>query len=639
MSRTNGTHQRGGIQLIEVKSTRDQQNEWCVPTEARAFLSQLKGPIVVVVFCGDYRQGKSYAAGRCVGDLSQFEFSDSSVAKTKGIRMSTVPIPGTNVYVIDTEGLNDTQSTTTLNAYIMSLSILFADKVIFNFKHALTQDSIDRLSVGVETVKTLIDRQESKEAKSILTQCKPELLLLLRDKQLAFRNEKDEEITHKQYLEYSLSGSDTGRHLKDELERLFSRRDLYSLPIPTANQKDLVDMKHTSTQFETQMTGFIGYLKNTPSKMLDGAPMTGSVLLSLADSFCSILSRNEIPQLLTVAENMRMVRINEAVDQELDRFKLALTDTANAEPKLTFWTLGSIQQELAKSIKYAETEPVFKERGVWNTFITKAMQWIVKASQLKLERWQQQIDATSSASDIVDLLPEALQPAINKLTQQITAQQEALDRITEERDALQKTIEYGESLRCFDSSELGTDAGRNEPLANDTAEAFEQLKIRNEELQQEITGLRLIEENFKVSLASSLAQMKKDLVAKGNALQAAEMRKQEADAELKSVQEHMVTLTEKVSTLEAEKTITMKQLQALGAEKACEGNKRKVAELHLTQLKQTAELTLQENKRLKADSATQTGELRKKVRDCEQELTTLRMLNMLRTSVQATNPD
>jgi len=618
MTTENGT----AIQLIAVsKNEEDECEQWCLPDEAREFLSKLKGPIRLIVFVGNYREGKSYAAGRFVGDLNQFAFSNSSAAKTKGIRMSTKPMKDSNnncYYVIDTEGLNDTQSTLSLNAYIMSLSILFSCKVIYNFKHAITSDNLDRFASAICTVKELLKKQQATpNATSLLTESKPELLWLLRDHTLELRDSKENVLSPNEYLEHSLAGSKNGLALRDELDALFSKRELVTLPLPAANAKDLVDMKNNNLQFENALSTLIQYVKHTPPKMVDGAEMTGPVLISMADTFCKILSRGDVPQLLTVSENIRMVRLKEAVDYELDRFKAVMNDLSTPEPKLVFWGMDTMYDETERVAKSAAKTAIFKEAGATRMLLLKCLEWVRNMSRMKAQRWAENVEA--AGTDMLHLMPETMRPIWKSLSEKLATMEDLVAERTRERDELQKTLEYSQSLQSSASEVAG-------PTLDETE--VEALKTENARLNQEVDVLKMMDAQFQKRIDTSITKLKSDLVVKQEALATAEQRLVDLESDLKTSRERVEDCLAKMATFDQERSITTQEIKQLSATAALESHKRQLAENHLNGERAKANEAGTQVKRLKSEHATQVAALRAQLTSAELDLKTLKMAHM-----------
>ena len=96
-----------------------------VPKSAIETLGRLTRPLRIVAVCGKYRSGKSTLLGRLLGGgngSTPFTVGHTVNACSKGICCAL--IPGTDVLLLDTEGLLSPDSSSTHDTRIFALALV-----------------------------------------------------------------------------------------------------------------------------------------------------------------------------------------------------------------------------------------------------------------------------------------------------------------------------------------------------------------------------------------------------------------------------------------------------------------------------------------------------------------------------------
>ena len=272
------TFHGGPLPFITISPT---TGECLVEEYAAKILSQIKGRIAVIAVAGMFRTGKSFLMNRLIGMQDGFEIGPSVNPCTKGIWIWGQPVQlGEDYYAIlmDTEGLGSGNKAS-VDAIILTLSVLGSSYFIYNSVGALSETSIDQLAVISSVAKAVIGNTSAFTA--------PSFLWVLRDFNLRLVDEADQPVSARDYLENALREKTA---VRESIKQLFPERDCITMPRPLENESDL---RHINkVPFEALRAGFRNQIENFVEKVYTSIEpkRMGSVFLD-GQSFCQLISQ------------------------------------------------------------------------------------------------------------------------------------------------------------------------------------------------------------------------------------------------------------------------------------------------------------------------------------------------------------
>lgn len=396
-------------QLISIKFLDDtKQASFYVPEETIQYLSEVKHGLNLVCAVGGYRTGKSALLNQLCGDPNTFPTSNGSQACTRGIHMATKSITSNHLVFMDTEGLGALQSTIDIDSRILACAMLFSAKVYFFATGKIDTKVFESLQCAVGTAQWLRDSLSEKTNNIVQ---KPQFVLILKDVSLQLRDNDGNEISPSDYLEQSLNDycDKTSSDLKHALDALFSERHCLKMCIP-CKESDMKDMKDLFPEYKRDL----GLVKqnayhNTKPKLLDGSmPMTGPMLVNLAEALCSALNQPGAPKLMSVWDAAMYQIACEKRNQLISKCVRTLESSSckTEAPEMLYIPLAQIQvlfEELLKS--YGEQTPKVRSEienlhqifvalftSVHNTQSARRVEFLqhIENWQLKAECRQQQ---------------------------------------------------------------------------------------------------------------------------------------------------------------------------------------------------------------------------------------------------------
>jgi len=471
------------LQFINIKRADQTHSQWSVAPEAEEYLSKLRTPIRVVCYCGDYRHGKSYLAGRSVNDTHHFKTSSGVQPQTRGLQLSSKFMQGTNILALDSEGLNSPDSTITLDTQIMALAVLFSSKVIYNCPNKISSQSLDGLQCAIDCAQWLAEKTATDNKANSQQRQKPQLLWLLRDFTLKLEDGGKNPMTPSAYLETALQQGNNSKVLQDSLSQLFEHRCCIPLPPPTSNTHDLVEMKNLTPAFENGVSAVLDNIRSTPAKLIDGAEMTGPVLLTMAKTMCTLLSQGGAPQLQTVWESVRATRILEARTLVLEQFTARLSGLSTPDVKLLSWSMEEVIKELKQALAVWDAHPCEKKSSDSSSLVVTCLEHVMRASQCKVEAWRQQIE--KAAPDVEHLLPHDLRQVLRPILVEC-------EKLREENVAVK--LEHDNLLVTLDDLKKAQHPSLTHALANE--DELHRMRDECESLQTQLTQASLLQSAF-----------------------------------------------------------------------------------------------------------------------------------------------
>ena len=233
------------IKLVDIK----EDGLFEITSEGISFLSSLKNQsIAVLSVTGPYRSGKSFLANLIMNNMAGFKVGATINACTKGLWVWGRPIPlskNRKLIVLDSEGLGSVEKDRTgnIDMKIFTLSVLLSSCLIYNTKHAISEDKIEELSNAANLSKRInISKDKKKNMQLDFGDFFPDLIWVLRD----FSLDRGR-LSPKEYLEQCLQrvdvrtieGGETKNVCRDIITRNFKHRDCYTLVVPTTDEAKL----------------------------------------------------------------------------------------------------------------------------------------------------------------------------------------------------------------------------------------------------------------------------------------------------------------------------------------------------------------------------------------------------------------
>ncbi len=278
--------------------------QYSVTNEAKEFLGNAHASTILipVSIVGIYRSGKSTILNM-ICPSQPFPTSDNVKPQTLGLWMSKILYPIDKdkfILFIDSEGLGATSATESHDFNIFSLCILLCSKIIFNSKGALDTKSFHELQFAANIANLIKTNSEFKLGET-------SLLWVLRDFELKLKSNKNENepISAAEYLEEKLH--EMPLEFSESMKLLFQKRSCITVAPPNSRVVDIKNIKNLNPGFLNAIDLVKKDVFSTSVKEIgiNKIPMNGSMLLSMALSFCEVLnSKNVVPQLQSTWDNL-----------------------------------------------------------------------------------------------------------------------------------------------------------------------------------------------------------------------------------------------------------------------------------------------------------------------------------------------
>lgn len=464
-----------------------------VTNKARALLSspsyQNDNGLSVVSVVGTYRSGKSFLLNRIAGQDDMFQTSPTTNAQTRGIWISRQLLSG-HILVMDTEGISSTDSNASHDTAIFALSILLSSLCLYNNSGPLTSASLNDLQLAGKVASLLKSHSKFSSATHA-----PRLGIVLRDFRLRMvSSDPSKSVDPNTYLETSLQKLNP--ELAASLKALFPQRDLLPVPPPPSLDEedrscDLKTVYHTqSCPWSRGLHSVVQYVnRSAVHKQVNGMPLSGKMLINLADGICAALNQGGMPSLDGVWNLLseRQGRIALENVQELassSRAQLVGSDSHSAVFK---WT-----QEL---------------RDVYSSKLLDAItpSQLVQLDQgLELQLRQLDSDKAKQQSQLICAFGQCL-TSVDELKQSVFD-----DTVFRQRFP-RPWIETGQAVFTACSTQLKTLEGQvqvhRQEIAKKDAKLHQQMKKYTQEIQQSRAELqeeqirkRKMETDFKTML-------------------------------------------------------------------------------------------------------------------------------------------
>lgn len=281
-----------------------------VEQEAHAFLESLQGPVTVCSVVGNYRTGKSFLLNKLVGGSSTFMVSGTTASCTKGLwimRRTLQSSDGTNVLIVDTEGLGSMSATETHDLRVFSLALLLSSTFLYNSTGAITEATLNNLSlVASLTEHVRMTAGDAATDASALAECFPHFVYVARDFSLQLVGERGEEVDSTTYLNQSLrvrGDADSSKNkVRNAINKLFPthKRSCVCMVRPCTNESDLQNLPNLSNdqlrpEFLDKVNKIRDTISSTPAANHGGMSVTGPLLARLACLYVDAINDGAIP--------------------------------------------------------------------------------------------------------------------------------------------------------------------------------------------------------------------------------------------------------------------------------------------------------------------------------------------------------
>ena len=321
------------IKLVDIKES----GLFEITSEGISFLSSLKNQTIAVLsVTGPYRSGKSFLANLIMNNMAGFKVGATINACTKGLWVWGRPIPlskNRKLIVLDSEGLGSVEKDRTgnIDMKIFTLSVLLSSCLIYNTKHAISEDKIEEISNAANLSKRInISKDTKKNMQLDFGDFFPDLIWVLRD----FSLDRGR-LSPKEYLEQCLQrvdvrtieGGETKNVCRDIITRNFKHRDCYTLVVPTTDEAKLrnLDNEPQSSlrkEFLDQVQRMILSIKdNIKPKKINNIELDGEALFGLLQIYVECINNEESPVILSALENVLLAKAKNISENAYDIFK------------------------------------------------------------------------------------------------------------------------------------------------------------------------------------------------------------------------------------------------------------------------------------------------------------------------------
>ena len=337
----NNNYRDRPIHLVDIK----EDGMFEITSEGIGFLSSLKNQkIAVLSITGPYRSGKSFLANLIMNKMAGFKVGSTINACTKGLWVWGRPIPlenGRSLVVIDCEGLGSVEKDRTgnIDMKLFTLSVLLSSTIIYNTKHAISEDKIEELSNAANLTKRInIAKDDKKSIGLDYADFFPELIWVLRD----FSLDRGD-LSSKEYLEQCLKNVDitniedgeSKNICREIITKNFRRRDCYTLVMPSTDEAKLRNLDNEPysslrPEFTSQVEDMINKIKSTirPKKVAN-VELDGEAMFGLLQAYVEDINNEENPVILSALENVLLSKEKNISENIYEKFRNDITEKIN----------------------------------------------------------------------------------------------------------------------------------------------------------------------------------------------------------------------------------------------------------------------------------------------------------------------
>jgi hypothetical protein len=327
---------------------------------AANYLFSLEKPVAVITVAGLYRTGKSFVLNNLAGRSAGFDIGSTIEPCTRGLWLWTVPAkevgirpnlpPGTQVLMLDTEGLGSYQQTETYDIQIFAFSLLLSSYFVYNSLGAIDEQAIDRLSLVVQLTKHIRARKTSNtthtaslDNEADLQSLKayfPSFLWLLRDFSLELEI-AGKSITSREYLERALSTMEgkgerveAKNRIRQFIKQFFVDRDCFTMKRPVSDEAKLQRLAQVPlSELRPEYLQQLGDLKelifsHVEPKQIDGHVLSGRMLCELTKEYIEAINNGSVPTIATAWDSVMQLENQKALQFAVATYQMAMDKNA-----------------------------------------------------------------------------------------------------------------------------------------------------------------------------------------------------------------------------------------------------------------------------------------------------------------------
>ncbi len=518
------------MQFVSV----DAAGHLSVTKEARKLLGETlrDTSLTTVAVIGPYRSGKSSLLNAICG-ASPFPTSANVQAQTHGLWFSRFVNQGNNAnfLFIDTEGLNSPDSNIQHDIDIFTMAILFSSKVCFNSMGALSSTNLADLQCAGKVAEIL--RSHAKIEASM-----PQLFWILRDFSLNLVDDQGEPTTATLYIESALDKLQP--ELALSIRSLFSVRSAITLPRPCTKEGDLTLLRNVVPGFTSGIEQVKREIFSTKQKVIGSVPITGCMLLGMAECFCKMMSEgNIVPKMDTIWNTLCTINSNQAYLSCMTQVQKALSICAPDKNLFLQEPILHLPQQVIRAFSKALLEPP-PEHMIEQMCIalSKCQELVQQSEQTNLDQWKKQLSFEHGISELLEFLKTSGSFADERSAYLFqTTLMGFLNRLATMEAKLQEAQEENRQLQD-DKERLQKDRLQEEALAKAFTSNADALVQEKTELELKLCQLQSEQSHFQQTYNES---------------------EKDWEALQKQTQESLVTLANKITDLTRTKEMLERQ--------------------------------------------------------------------------------
>jgi len=215
---------------------------------------------------------------------------------------------GEHTILLDTEGLGHTGADANHDIPIFTLAVLLSSTFVFNNKGAISESTLDSLSVIAKLAQRVTVRAGQTSTDTELSSVFPVFISVLRDFHLRMEHE-GRAISSDEYLDNALEEIDRGNSgrnaVRKVMQNAFRTRRCFALPFPGATQIENLQLEDCAPGFRDEMERLTDFLTtSTPIKSFGDRTVTGPVLHGLLHAWVEAINDNAVPNIMTALEHV-----------------------------------------------------------------------------------------------------------------------------------------------------------------------------------------------------------------------------------------------------------------------------------------------------------------------------------------------
>ena len=318
--------------VIPRESTPTDPLKLVIVEEAVEFLRTIDKPLAVLSICGPCRSGKSYFLSRLLGD-EFFKVGHTMKACTIGLWISTAILEGEDysVLLVDTQGIDSTNSTEVVGNKLMSITALLSSYFIYNSKRIPNSVDVEKLRVCCLISSSVLGCVTKKGVLQVSKRFFPHFLWLLRDVHLQMTDKGGNPLEPTEYLHrcvFSTKDEKQSFEAAKLICNFFSSLECRTLCQPS-NVPDILhnifhQQERLRPKFSHELSNVLEYIKESIccKRSIDGsACINGVALTELVSTFVQIINSDSLPDFQKGWMAVVQEQCNEITDDLLAEYK------------------------------------------------------------------------------------------------------------------------------------------------------------------------------------------------------------------------------------------------------------------------------------------------------------------------------